>query len=59
MFEWFSTNDRKAKASTYHLFISSYEFVPVNVRSSITESSKSEKLLGVHIYIVTFHSNII
>ena len=59
LFEWFSFNHLKANGSKCHLFLSPYQPVPVNIQGSINESSNSEKLLGIYIWTVTFHSNII
>ena len=49
MFEWFSFNNLKAKASKFHLLLSPYQPVPVNIKGSITESNICEKLLGIYI----------
>ena len=47
MFEWFSFNSVKANSSKGHLFLSTYQPVPVNIKGSIIESSNCEKLLGM------------
>ena len=44
MFEWFRFNNLKANASKYHMFLSPYQPVLVNIRGSIIESSNCEKL---------------
>ena len=49
MSEWFSFSNLKANASRCHLFFSSYQLVPVNIKGSIIESSNCEKLLGIYI----------
>ena len=48
-FKWFSFNNLKANASKYHLFLSPYQPVPINVRGSIIERSNCEKLLEIYI----------
>ena len=48
-FEWFSFNTVKANTAKCHLFLSPYPPVPVNIKGSINESSKCEKLLGIYI----------
>ena len=42
-------NNLKANASKFHLFLSPYQLVPVNIKCSIIESSNCEKLLGIYI----------
>ena len=49
MVEWFNFSNLKSNASKSHLFLSPYQHVPVNIRGSIIESSKCEKLLGIYI----------
>ena len=49
MFEWFSLNNLKTNASKYHLFLSPYQPVPVNIKGSIIGSSNCEKLLVIYI----------
>ena len=49
MFKWFSFNNLKANASKYHLFLSPYLPVSVNIKGSIIESTNCEKLLGIYI----------
>ena len=48
-FEWFSLNNLKTNASKYHLFLSPYEPVSVNIKGSIIESSNCEKILVIYI----------
>ena len=49
VFKWFGSNNLKANNSKYHLFVSPYEPVSLNIRGSIFESSSYDKLLGIFI----------
>ena len=49
MFEWFSLNNLKTNASKYHLFLSPYQPVSVNIKGSIIESSNYEILSVIYI----------
>ena len=47
LFNSFQFNNFKANAPKCHFFLSSYEPVTIKIKESATESSDSEKLLGV------------
>ena len=49
LFNWFSYNNFKASASKYHLFLSPFNVKFINIKSSVTEGSSSEKFLGITI----------
>ena len=49
LFDWFTFNNLKANASKCHLLTSPYQPISLNIRGSMIESSRCEKLLGVFI----------
>ena len=49
LFNWFCYNNFKANASKCHLFLSPFNAKSINIKSSVKESSSSEKFLGIKI----------
>ena len=49
LFNWFCYNNFKANASKCHLFLSPFNAKSINIKSSVIESSSSEKFLGITI----------
>ena len=49
LFNWFCYNNFKANASKCHLFLSPFNAKSINIKSSVTEGSSSEKFLGITI----------
>ena len=60
LFNWFCYNNFKANASKCHLFLSSFNAKSINIKSSVTEGSSSEKFRGITIdsnFTVEKHTN--